>query len=852
MILSIPLLSCLAAAQTTPLQALRERLDNTTHALNQTHRDLSQAVNGLPALTWDRACPANHGFGSYSYSLGHNSLYPNISVNTDVVMFKQVEGQAPLRVINGIQSVLPVFQSNLAQINRSTWQYVGGHDVFGIHPAFNFTTCSAPANQQYCPTCRPWWTSSTIGKGNYVFFLDITQGHNSTDFEYQRNMVAKFIETLSFYDYFTVITYDVLGYEYSDGLVQATDTNKADAIAWVNRQIDDGLRSTSVGTVLNESLALLNRSIADGSSANCHNYFLLFSLGDATINDPHPFDVLKSKLAQTNSTLTISVFLIEEGRNADVFEGMTCRTSGFISIVNTSLLPRDHLMTFNMWYSKYINIRNVRYSAIYVDAFGLGHMTTGGKPVYNGTGHVLVVNAIDVTVDGINMTIDEINRALQSRQECEALLLPVVRTSTCPQKNPAEAEAKPALVEHKDLIFGFSVTATVLYTFFMIYRYTQKAEGDRDESAGLLVVLWIGACVAWVVFWVCYLPYLYPDQIVHTYYKETKEYTTGVTVRPYECTETRNCQCSNYHGQSCTSASHALLANGSLTWTLPCQTGYHCCEWITYCGQWATSCSTSCSGSGSSRSCYTSCYDYCVYWVDECVRDVSQRACNQVRGICNRVYVDTEYIVDTGTVNAVRSTNCRLNNTGCVNNFIGNFAPIGDFIEGWYNPWNPTEVIRERGWNIAAWVFLSFACVYLLVIIVMSLMYECRDVEVDCPPACCVAIGDACSKISCPDCTDGDSGSKDAQVAASHGPEPSSQPTNYYPQPPPQPYGQPYGQPLPPPPYGAPAGGIHPPPPAMYPPSNPHPGPYGSVQATGYPERAPPKQAGWWPGQTAI
>ena len=38
-----------------------------------------------------------------------------------------------------------------------------------------------------------------------------------------------------------------------------------------------------------------------------------------------------------------------------------------------------------MWYFKYINFQSVRYSTIYVDAFGREYMTTCGKAVYNGS-----------------------------------------------------------------------------------------------------------------------------------------------------------------------------------------------------------------------------------------------------------------------------------------------------------------------------------------------------------------------------------------------------------------------------------------------------------------------------------
>jgi hypothetical protein len=154
--------------------SLQNLLDNATVLLNNTHTQLkTNIVNIQPSLYFKRACPSDVNFGDYNYNLGINPLFNNTPVNENFTIFKKINDNKPLNLIKAIDDLTPVFKNNLEEFNRSTWQYIGSDKIFGVYPAFNWSNCSG-----YFPPSRPWYTSSTVGKGNFVLLLDITSGKN--------------------------------------------------------------------------------------------------------------------------------------------------------------------------------------------------------------------------------------------------------------------------------------------------------------------------------------------------------------------------------------------------------------------------------------------------------------------------------------------------------------------------------------------------------------------------------------------------------------------------------------------------------------------------------------------------
>lgn len=418
----------------------------------------------------------------------------------------------------------------------------------------------------------------------------------------------------------------------------------------------------------------------------------------------------------TGDTMAVvSVFTLSDHSR---LSGVACHGSGYYHTIRSNDTNQQLLYNFDRYFASKINITVPRFSAVYTDAFGLGRMVTGGLPVYNSDGYVDLGFYVDVPLSQIssvsNDTEDDINSQLMSNQRCENLDLNR-KTDTCPQINIAQPYRKPSLVRHKDLIFGLSATAMILFAIIMSAWFFH-----RGKKA--LGVFWLMSIFAIMWFWLVYGLAIYDNQIQVTYWKSTQEYTTAKTVVPYECTQTVNCKCSNYYGQSCSGASRNLLEPESLEWNLQCQTGYHCCRYTTYCGSYSRRCSRSSGTYGCSGSCST----YCSYYVTRCISKVSRRSCQEIRGICNYVYVDVEYQVNNGLVQTTRVRNCGLNNTACVDQYLNSFPVVGEYRDVYYNPWNPEQVDSSIGYDAGQWFNMAIPIVYLTFLLCSSICSEYR------------------------------------------------------------------------------------------------------------------------------
>lgn len=379
------------------------------------------------------------------------------------------------------------------------------------------------------------------------------------------------------------------------------------------------------------------------------------------------------------------------------------------TIDNDALLAR-----FNVHFSKHIRITAPRFSEVYEDSFGLGKMTTGGQPIYDANGAVLLVNAIDVVVNSSLGTPEQINIELQKQLQCENLDL-VVDNSTCAAKDDgiADGETEPDLVALKDVLFGVGVTFSLAFSCGCGYFWFRKSQ--KESGFGCVCLLWVVAVPLFLVwFWLVYGLGTYPDQVKVNHYKETLELTLSITKAPSECTRTSCVGCATTSALSCSSAKSEMLAPGALIWDQTCGSGYHCCRTRTYCASYSTRCSYS-SNYG------TSCTQYCSNWVTECIESTSNRQCNIVRGICTKVFVDVEYETSTGTVQSVRAKECGLNQTSCVDDYIASFPKVGSSRPSYYSPWDTTSTqLNKPAYNAGEWVALAIPIVAFIVIIVFT------------------------------------------------------------------------------------------------------------------------------------
>lgn len=727
---TIPFILCWVFAfgkNLTDIAVLDERTVDAQQALYNT----STAFQLLLAKNLSSPAPfygaQNNGYGLYTIPTSSTTpLFPGIQVNMEHPMFYQVNGQIPYDMIRAMTESVETFQNSIDILGRTTWQYIGGPDFMGIYPLFRPWL----SGNNYKPTARPWWTSSTIGNGNYILVLDISSGKSSSDFIYQKSLVKEFIESLSDYDYFGLIIYDVATVMWQQVLTQATQQNKEFAATWLQDVVNNGESGTNIGPVIATAQTLLQSSIKSDSTSNCHTYTLIFSQGEYSIISPHPYDLLIGKEAGSESSdfMTISIYTTDLTKENQINEGITCRTGGFVKQVSASGNLDSDLYHFNEFYSQKIRIISSRSSAVYDDAFGLGKVTTNGMPIYgeeqqDGTAQVRAVIANDIVLEDLisdNFTVEKINQHLYKNQICEDLDLSIATSnlSSCPAKSAGQAESDATIKRNKGAIFGVGVTLSLLFFIFITVLYARNG----GTAIVFLIVCWI--LLFW--FWMGFGLGLYPELVDVAKYQPTDEFTVNKAVRPYECTRTTNCVCGNFIGQSCGEAAQQLLAPGSLVWNLQCQTGYHCCQMRRECASQGSRCRETCTGT-KQRICHITCRTYCRWYRSVCDVSVNNRACQQVRGTCNVISINVQYETHTGIINSVRSKTCGLNATSCRDDFLSEFPAQGKSRAIWYDKTNPDDVRYTEPTVSGGMIAVVVIPAIPLVLIVLGvIVYECR------------------------------------------------------------------------------------------------------------------------------
>jgi hypothetical protein len=297
---------------------------------------------------------------------------------------------------------------------------------------------------------------------------------------------------------------------------------------------------------------------------------------------------------------------------------LSCSTEGLIEIyTGTEIDITLPVENFNIYIASGINNQDVRWSEDYIDAFGLGKIITGSRPVYNenseGIRTLESIISIDVLFSNISndgiISEDDVLAFLVSNQVCEPFIVnEEIRASlqdenVCEDLNDSEATDNPEYVKLKPLWISLSVF-TFLVMFFVPWFVTAHDDSRNTEKimcwSFISVPFWLWfLCMFWIHLW---------DEIVENFeWTQTDATVERKEINGYRCCDIVNCQCSNTNSPSCSSLKSQLVEG-------TCDNGYYCCKEICY------SCNyyTSCSGSGSSQSCTTYCSTCC-----DCVNDVS-------------------------------------------------------------------------------------------------------------------------------------------------------------------------------------------------------------------------------------
>ena len=309
------------------------------------------------------------------------------------------------------------------------WQYFGT-------PSGN-TRIYPGAPQQDClgydPRVRPWYVAATSGQKNVIIVLDKTasmkyKGRLAT----VKTAVKKLLEALGNFDYIGLVTFSSTAQRETKLLYPGSHDYLEDLTKIVD-VIEAGDSGTNFEDAFRETFRLLDDSLQKGSVAPCNTAILFITDGVPTVGetDYKQLEMMIQNLSRNRTV--IFTFTLGTRVNYEFSKQIACKTKGFYvhSEDETDDLTEKLLKSFN--YFSMLKQPQPNSSSVwvepYIDAFGLGEITTVSQAIYDISGNqskLVGVVAIDISVDDLRNSsshpIDsEVISCLASRAPCQSL-----------------------------------------------------------------------------------------------------------------------------------------------------------------------------------------------------------------------------------------------------------------------------------------------------------------------------------------------------------------------------------------------------------------------------------------------
>ena len=687
-----------------------EQSDYLSNTLSHFENMLQEAYDSLEdyyelsdkSCTFYRACEDEFGFGVYpSFSLTPDSQFQNVSTNRDAILFKMTVSDVQLTETDNINvcainRLKDQFKTNLGENeNGLVWQYVGmPNGLFASYPYSDWTEVGECPGS-YKPELRPWYISGSSGQKNIVLVIDCGSSTPNSNQRCQlsKEIAKKFLATLSFRDYVTVIFYHTQAFAYDDNIMMRASS---DNIYYLEYFIDNfelsSSTSTNIGAAMESAIHILENSASTGDTSDCTNTIVLLTGGENSNKD---IDAVNTITFSSSDPMVFSFIISPDDDSPAKLTPtqLSCETGAIVQVYTGDIDTDEPVEIFDDYISAGINNQVVRWSEIYDDAMGMGRMITATRPFYtvdeDGTRTIHSVIALDLLISNLTMngtvSEDELLAFIVSEQVCEEfegtqiVKETYMEENTCEDINNSEAQDDPEYVTLYPLI----VTCHVIFVGFLTMG-PMIIVGTRD-SCGCHVSLILGLVALFIpglIYLSTFHAITWPEIVKFYNWKEVDMTIEAKELNGYRCCDIVNCQCANTNANSCSSMKASLVEG-------PCGNGYYCCNYYYYSCNCYTSCSTSSNG-------YRSCREYCST-CKRCTKDVSNQKCQVVCGTCYTPTVTFSYEVDgnsDGSYSLFESSfsdSCGRDELSCAEGYLNEYPPIGGTFEGYYNPSDPEE-----------------------------------------------------------------------------------------------------------------------------------------------------------------
>lgn len=234
-------------------------------------------------------------------------------------------------------------------------------------------------SQQFCGSFdnryRPWYVAATTGIKNILLVIDVSKNMSEEKFSTVKKASLFILSTLTFNDYAAIV---LIGQEqklFSPYYLRADSVGVKYMTNFINALKIGG--ESNYETAIETAFDIIDRSIDSERTSGCQHYLLFFSGGPTTKGKTNRDLLNLIDMQQEN----LFYFLYSVGNNTDPFlKNFACYKNGLYEYMNTTDFYPSTLSFFKVLeYS--MNSSKITYSEPYMDAGGLGFMTTASIPV---------------------------------------------------------------------------------------------------------------------------------------------------------------------------------------------------------------------------------------------------------------------------------------------------------------------------------------------------------------------------------------------------------------------------------------------------------------------------------------
>ncbi|XP_077987159.1 voltage-dependent calcium channel subunit alpha-2/delta-1-like [Glandiceps talaboti] len=297
------------------------------------------------------------------------------------------------RILNGINwtsGLDEVFVENYKKDTDLIWQYFGSSEGFmRTYPA-HIWSLGPNAIDQYDVRRRGWYIQAVASPKDMMILIDVSGSVHGLVLELIRSSAVSLIDTLGENDFVNVVSFNESALLIScfETFVQANERNKNILKEQIKQLTDNGIARFDVGfTFAFEEFLKFEKSepyLTTNQGASCNKVIMVLTDGGGQ-KPAKIFQKYKPLLGD------VRVFTYVVGPQVSTTDGvkyMACANKGYFTRIPAVGAIRLDTLNYVKVLSRPMALnraRNFQWSNIYLDAMGLGMMTTVTLPVYNRT-----------------------------------------------------------------------------------------------------------------------------------------------------------------------------------------------------------------------------------------------------------------------------------------------------------------------------------------------------------------------------------------------------------------------------------------------------------------------------------